>query len=63
MTQRSTKIGYARVSTTDQSLDLQHQALTQAGCYQTYSDHGVTGRTMARPQLEACLKVKCPRFC
>lgn len=56
----TTKIGYARVSTPDQSLDLQIQALTQAGCYQTYADHGVTGRTMARPQLEACLKALRP---
>lgn len=56
----TTKIGYARVSTPDQSLDLQTQALTQAGCYQTYADHGVTGRTMARPQLEACLKALRP---
>lgn len=56
----TTKIGYARVSTTDQSEELQTQALERAGCYQTYTDHGRTGRTMARPQLEAALKALRP---
>jgi len=51
------KIGYARVSTADQSEELQTQALERAGCYQIYTDHGRTGRTMARPQLEAALKI------
>lgn len=50
------KIGYARVSTVDQSEELQIQALEKAGCYQIYIDHGVTGRTMRRPELEATLK-------
>lgn len=54
------KIGYARVSTTDQSHQLQTQALERAGCYQIYTDHGRTGRTMARPQLEAALKALRP---
>src|SRR3954451_1730491 len=31
-------VGYARVSTTDQTLDLQHDALTKAGCTKTFTD-------------------------
>jgi DNA invertase Pin-like site-specific DNA recombinase len=31
-------VGYARVSTTDQTLDLQRDALTKAGCTKIYTD-------------------------
>ena len=31
-------IGYARVSTQDQNLELQREALTQAGCQTVYED-------------------------
>lgn len=54
------KIGYARVSTPEQSEELQTQALQHSGCYQIYTDHGRTGRTMTRPQLEAALKALRP---
>jgi Enterobacteriaceae phage serine recombinase len=50
-------IGYARVSRDEQSLDLQIDALTAAGCQpsEIYSDHGVSGKTTRRPQLDRCL--------
>src|SRR5215208_3123657 len=31
-------VGYARISTTDQTLDLQHDALAKAGCTKIYTD-------------------------
>jgi len=49
------RIGYARVSTEDQTMDLQRDALKQARCREVYEDHA-TGKNTARPQLEACLK-------
>lgn len=49
------KIGYARVSTDDQTLDLQIDALRRAGCKTIYQEHA-SGKTQARPQLEECLK-------
>jgi DNA invertase Pin-like site-specific DNA recombinase len=44
------KIGYARVSTKDQSLDLQKDALEEAGCKKIYSEH-ISGAKTERPQL------------
>src|SRR5271157_5387171 len=49
------RIGYARVSTEDQTIDLQKDALKRARCSETYEEH-TTGKNTARPQLEACLK-------
>jgi DNA invertase Pin-like site-specific DNA recombinase len=49
------RIGYARVSTDDQTLDLQRDALARAKCRQIYEEHA-SGKSAARPQLDACLK-------
>lgn len=49
------RIGYARVSTDDQHLDLQRKALMQAGCAAIYEE-AVSGKSAARPELEQCRK-------
>ncbi len=49
------KIGYARVSTDDQNLDLQRDALRAAGCNEIYEDQGVSGTIERRPGLIAAL--------
>lgn len=51
------RIGYARVSTRDQKLDMQIDALTHAACDQIFSDHGVSGAKVKRPGLDAALAV------
>jgi DNA invertase Pin-like site-specific DNA recombinase len=45
------KVGYARVSTPDQHLDAQLDALAQAGCLKTFTDQ-VSGTTALRPGWE-----------
>jgi DNA invertase Pin-like site-specific DNA recombinase len=54
-------IGYARVSTSDQDLSLQLDALRDAGCRdeQVYLDR-VSGARAARPGLQACLETLAP---
>lgn len=51
-----TKIGYARVSTVDQHLDLQRNALRLAGCDRIFEDHGVSGKHEQRSGLSSMLK-------
>jgi hypothetical protein len=50
------KIGYARVSTDEQNLDLQLQALAAAGCETMFQDQGLSGVTAARPGLREALE-------
>jgi len=50
------RIGYARVSTVDQHLDLQRNALRLAGCERVFEDHGVSGSHRQRGGLTLMLK-------
>ena len=49
-------VGYARVSTMDQNLDLQRTALTKAGCGKIYEDR-LSGTRAERPGLKLTLEV------
>ena len=49
-----TLLGYARVSTDDQSAALQEDALKKAGCIRTFSDHA-SGSKASRPELDRML--------
>ena len=51
------KIGYARVSTDEQNLDLQMDALQAAGCEQIYQDDGISGTQIARQGLDQAIAV------
>ena len=48
-------IGYARVSTADQNLTLQHQALAAAGCEKIFDDT-ISGTKVDRPGLAKALE-------
>jgi len=50
-------IGYARVSTEEQNLELQVHALKGAGCAVIHEDFGVSGAAVVRPGLSAALAV------
>jgi DNA invertase Pin-like site-specific DNA recombinase len=49
------RIGYARVSTDGQSIDLQTDALQRFGCQVIFKDEGQSGARRSRPGLEQCL--------
>ena len=48
------KIGYARISTAEQVIDLQVDSLTKQGCHRVYEDVA-SGAKVQRPELEKCL--------
>lgn len=50
-----TKIGYARVSTVEQNLDMQHRALKAAGCAKIFTDK-ISGGAVIKPGLEEALR-------
>lgn len=49
------KIGYARVSTKDQNLDLQIEALQKAGCEKIFEEK-ISGSTKNRPELDKMIE-------
>ncbi|WP_336691093.1 MULTISPECIES: recombinase family protein [unclassified Chryseobacterium] len=49
------KTGYARVSTKDQNLDLQIEALEKAGCEKIYQEK-ISGATKNRPELDKMIE-------
>ncbi|WP_279607197.1 recombinase family protein [Burkholderia gladioli] len=49
------RLGYARLSTDDQMIARQADALQRAGCHRVYQDTASGKSTVARPQLEECL--------
>jgi len=49
-------VGYARVSTQDQSLALQREALTKAGCKKVFDDK-ISGSRAERPGLTKALEI------
>nr|WP_216667435.1 recombinase family protein [Herbaspirillum rubrisubalbicans] len=49
-------VGYARVSTEEQNLELQTQALRAKGCSRIYEDHGISGLSFSRPGLDAAIE-------
>lgn len=51
----SKRIGYARVSTDDQNLDLQRDALTRSDCVEIYEE-SASGKLATRIELAHCCK-------
>nr|WP_175950825.1 recombinase family protein [Burkholderia sp. BCC0405] len=50
------RIGYARVSTDEQHLDLQLEALTRHNCDLIFQDQGISGASVDRPGLQEALR-------
>ena len=53
-------VGYARVSTGEQNLDLQRDALTKVGCDQIFTDE-MSGAKAERPGLSEAFKFRARR--
>ncbi len=51
---------HARLSTQDQSLDLQISALKSAGCERAFQDKGISGTQRYRPQLQRAMAALTP---
>lgn len=49
-------VGYARVSTVEQNLDMQIAALKTAGCTEIFTDHGLSGADFQRPGIRKALR-------
>ena len=49
-------VGYARVSTVEQNLDMQISALKAAGCSEIFTDQGLSGADFQRPGLLKALR-------
>lgn len=49
------KIGYARVSTTEQDTEMQTNGLHEAGCEKIFNDHAVSGTKSSRLELDKML--------
>ncbi len=58
-TRHSMKVGYARVSTEDQSLDAQRDQLRADGCSEVFEEK-ITGKKDSRPALDKALAVLQP---
>ncbi|AVX04266.1 Transposon DNA-invertase [Maritalea myrionectae] len=50
-------LGYARVSTGEQNVDLQIAALRKCGCDRIFLDEGISGKEISRPSLNQMLSV------
>lgn len=53
--QNARKLGYARVSTAEQNMDMQKTALKAAGCHHIFAEK-VSAKDLRRPQLRVMLK-------
>lgn len=51
-----TLVGYARVSTTDQSLDIQLAKLAEAGCEKVFAERRTGTTTVGRAQFDAMME-------
>lgn len=57
MTKEQKMVGYARVSTNEQNIDMQVDALMKAGCDKQHMFvEKISGVKKSRPQLDACLE-------